>query len=64
MISRIPSIEATSHMAKNVQPLKPAFWNEYYPQLCKAVMSCEGQAIKSSRYVDKLLFVISWVAIL
>ena len=51
-------------MAKNVQPLKVAFWNEYYPQLCKAVMSCEGQAIKSSRYVDKLLFVISWVAIL
>ena len=51
-------------MAKDVQPLKVASWNEYYPQLCKAVMSCEGQVIKSFRYVDKLLFVISWIATL
>ena len=65
-------IEATSHMAKDFQPLKVAFWNEYFPQLCKSVMSCEGHGIaatKSSSCANKLykllisLVVISWVAI-
>ena len=42
-------IEATSHMAKDFQPLKVAFWKEYFPQLCKSVMSCEGHDIAATK---------------
>ena len=33
-------IEATPHMAKNFQPLKIAFWNDYMPQLSESILKC------------------------
>lgn len=42
-------IEAIPHMAKNFQPQKVAFWNDYFPKLYKSVMRCEGHDVSSTK---------------
>ena len=41
-------------MTKNFQRLRVAFWNEYFPQLCKSVMSCEGHDIAATKSSTEL----------
>ena len=64
----MPTSKRNTSQCRSLPTTKSSICNEYFPQLYKSVMRCEGHdiaATKSSIYVDKLykllisLFVVS-----
>lgn len=41
-------IEANPHMAKDFEPLKVAFWNDYLPELSKSAVNCQGPEVRGT----------------